>query len=610
MSDITSEILAMSCDGLTSPRLHLTQFDAQHGTHPLGWGLAWYPEDSRAAQVQKDPSADAPESFNRLMDDWESFRSTVFLGKFGGSAKGYTHHETQPFSRSFAGKHWLFMHNGDLDRHALAQLHTNDSRFLEPLGRTDSELAFVYLLGKMQESDARTLSDVPFHTLHGWLQELDALGSADMCISDGVTLIAFLGTKTEKSLKYWRIQPPNRPDKLQSPEIELLLDDSRDTHRTAVIFSSADFEGDAWEVMQSGQMVVARMGNVVWSSAEQADAPQGDIQIQTDMQHQQAATSLRAPEPEPATEMVMNVRSITHAPDGRPLAYRLYDLTHVTEYRYDSPVQHSTHTFRLQPEEDHLQEVVHAKVALSVAGEEVQYQDVFGNHAIHYTITKPYTCLRIESTARVKLFELPPDDHSPARRRTNIPLVWMPSQRQMMAPYLMPMELPESQLEELTTYAMSFVERNSYHLLDTLEDINLSIYRDYRYIPGSTSVSTTPFEVYANRAGVCQDFANLFMCLARLLGVPARYRVGYIHTGANYANKIQSEASHAWVEVYLPYVGWRGYDPTNGCLVAQDHIRVAAGRNYRDTAPTSGTIYQGGSNESLHVDVKLEQVTG
>lgn len=78
---------------------------------------------------------------------------------------------------------------------------------------------------------------------------------------------------------------------------------------------------------------------------------------------------------------------------------------------------------------------------------------------------------------------------------------------------------------------MSFVERNDYNLLRTIEDINTSIYNDFEYVSGSTKNSTTPFEVYATRKGVCQDFANL-------LSLPARYRMGYIYTGANYENKI------------------------------------------------------------------------
>jgi transglutaminase-like putative cysteine protease len=94
--------------------------------------------------------------------------------------------------------------------------------------------------------------------------------------------------------------------------------------------------------------------------------------------------------------------------------------------------------------------------------------------------------------------------------------------------------------------------------------------------------------------------------LARLERVPARYRVGYIHTGGDYENQLQAEASHAWVEVYLPSQGWKGLDPTNGIAVMLDHIRVAAGRNYRDGTPTSGVIKSGGGGETLNVSVKVE----
>jgi transglutaminase-like putative cysteine protease len=173
---------------------------------------------------------------------------------------------------------------------------------------------------------------------------------------------------------------------------------------------------------------------------------------------------------------------------------------------------------------------------------------------------------------------------------------------------LMPPELPETQLRELNEFAMSFVERNDYHLLQTVMDMNTRIYEDFVYKQGSTNLETTPFDIFTSRSGVCQDFANLLICLCRLLNIPARYRVGYIYTNANYENKIQSEASHAWTEVYLPFVGWRGFDPTNGCLVNQDHVRVACGRNYRDATPTSGTILKGGGLESLLVDVKMKEV--
>jgi len=190
----------------------------------------------------------------------------------------------------------------------------------------------------------------------------------------------------------------------------------------------------------------------------------------------------------------------------------------------------------------------------------------------------------------------------------------MPWQRQVLDPFLLPVELPETQLAELAEYAMSFVKRNDSDLLDTLLDINHTIFREYAYQQGVTTLATSAFDVYSTRRGVCQDFTNLMICLARLLGVPARYVCGYIYTGpktpADEKNHVQSEASHAWVQLYLPQVGWKGFDPTNGILTQTDHVRVAVGRNYIDATPTSGTIFVGGGGETLSVDVKVEPHVG
>ncbi|HRE91842.1 MAG TPA: transglutaminase family protein [Myxococcota bacterium] len=155
---------------------------------------------------------------------------------------------------------------------------------------------------------------------------------------------------------------------------------------------------------------------------------------------------------------------------------------------------------------------------------------------------------------------------------------------------------------------MSFVRRNDFDLVDSLIDMNLSIFRDYTYKQNSTTVFTTPFDVYVNRRGVCQDFTNLFICLARLLNIPARYVCGYLYTGPKHHNRAMAEATHAWAQVYLPEVGWKGFDPTNGVLTQTDHVRVAVGRNFMDATPTSGTIYVGGGAETLEVIVTCEEV--
>ncbi|MBW8734056.1 MAG: class II glutamine amidotransferase [Asticcacaulis sp.] len=589
MSAISSDILAFSFDGLSSPAIDLKfRKGPQKGEHTLGWGLGWYPGDNKAAILAKDPSARDTASLHGAMQDWDVFRSTVFFCKVRGAATGYTHLETQPFSRSFAGQDWLFMHNGDLDKTAMTRLHFNKSIFLEPMGRTDSELAFCFLLGKIQDYGARTLAEVDHQVLLSWLLQLDDMGSADMVISDGTTMAAFYGSQSETTLYYSRIKPPH-------------ADGGFDADSTN---KKADPKAQPQQAIheQDGHL----QGVVVPASVSRGLPSRAFVDQQAQTQQLSILQSLQ--QMKSVQHNILNARAQTHAPDGSPLTYRLYDIVHSTEYAYENEVEHSTHMFRLLPVEDTAQEVLNATLSLSSEGEDLRYDDVFGNQTINYSIIKPYKKLTVSCRSLVKIYGQAPDDYSPEIRQSFIPLVMMPWQRTMMDPYLLPQELPETQIKELLIYAMSFAERNGRHLMDTLNDINQTIYRDFRYVPGSTTVRTTPFDVYALREGVCQDFANLFICLARLLGVPARYRVGYIFTGANYENKIQSDASHAWVEIYIPYLGWRGFDPTNGCRVTQDHVRVAAGRNYLDATPTAGTIYRGGGKETLRVQVTMNEV--
>ena len=211
-------------------------------------------------------------------------------------------------------------------------------------------------------------------------------------------------------------------------------------------------------------------------------------------------------------------------------------------------------------------------------------------------------------------------DVDPARRssslraRSTIPLVWMPWQRQVLDPYLLPPELPETELAELAEYAMSFVKRNDYDLLDTLLDINQTIFREYAYTQGvddgvddARSTSTSTAAACARTSRTCSSASRACSACRRATAAATSTRGRKISIPAN---QRQGEASHAWVQLYLPEVGWKGFDPTNGILTQTDHVRVAVGRNYVDATPTSGTIFVGGGGETLSVEVTVEPHSG
>ncbi|MEM6894014.1 MAG: transglutaminase family protein [Bacteroidota bacterium] len=135
-----------------------------------------------------------------------------------------------------------------------------------------------------------------------------------------------------------------------------------------------------------------------------------------------------------------------------------------------------------------------------------------------------------------------------------------------------------------------------------LLDLNDWVYHHLYFKTGVTDVTTPLKDIIDQRQGVCQDFAHLFCAIAKENGIPSRYISGYIHQGSNFFGDLQM---HAWAEVLLPDVGWIGFDPTNNILVAQNHVKVCHGKDYKDCAPLRGVVFTKGANTTEYL-VKVQ----
>jgi len=137
-------------------------------------------------------------------------------------------------------------------------------------------------------------------------------------------------------------------------------------------------------------------------------------------------------------------------------------------------------------------------------------------------------------------------------------------------------------------------------------DLNKRINRDFTFTPGFTDISTPLEEVFAHKKGVCQDLSHFALACVRSLGLAARYISGYIETlpPPGKPKLVGSDASHAWIALFIPELEWVEFDPTNNLMVADQHIRAAVGRDFADIVPLKGIVYSsGGQQMKVSVDV-------
>lgn len=583
-------LLALSFEGELAPSLDL-QCLTPGRKPPDGWGVGYYPGGEPAATVLKEAAPQPGGIRSELVRTWETLESSIFLLHLRAATWGpITEANTQPFCRSAWGRDWLLAHSGSLEQ----RLPISPDAHFEPVGSTDSEALFCRLLDWMREQGWRSLGDVDAPRLRDWLEEINTLGPLTLVLSDGRDLCLYADRTGATHCWLWQVSPPYERLAMGDSDLELDLTKRGAKSRKGVIVSTKPLESRTevpanWKQVPPSALVLVRQGA-----------------IRAEVLPPRAQDNPGKAPPRASLAADFEARRLLRRPPEAPV--RVMDVRHRTVYRYEKPVERSAHLLRLTPMHDRLQSLLSHEVKLSAGTTRAEYDDVFGNRVRRVLVDSPYTELVIEARSRVELRDTDPLGYHPLRLRSTLPLVWMPWQSNMLQPYLLPPELPDTQLEELLEYAMSFARRNDSDLLDTLLDINFSLFKEYKYEQGVTTLNTTPFDVYSSRKGVCQDFANVFICLARLLGVPARYVCGYLYTGPKHANTAQAEASHAWVQVYLPEVGWKGFDPTNGILTQTHHVRVAVGRQYSDATPTTGTIYLGGGMERLEASVRCEPV--
>jgi transglutaminase-like putative cysteine protease len=286
----------------------------------------------------------------------------------------------------------------------------------------------------------------------------------------------------------------------------------------------------------------------------------------------------------------------------------IYKIRHLTAYSYEQPVAFATLALRLTPLDTAIQRRLDSKITISPAPATVaRDRDFYGNAVETVTINSPHTELVIVATARVEVVDQPRLPASDAPWENVAADALASRDLSGASPTHFLFSSPRIALNaDVTDYARrSFPAGRG--VIEACRDLMTRIKADFVYKPQATDITTPLAEAFAQRRGVCQDFAHIMIAGLRGLGVPAAYVSGYLRTVPPVGKqRLQgADATHAWVSVWTgAHDGWTGFDPTNGVQTNTDHIRLAVGRDFSDVSPVYGVFIGSGENK-LRVEVDV-----
>ena len=256
-------------------------------------------------------------------------------------------------------------------------------------------------------------------------------------------------------------------------------------------------------------------------------------------------------------------------------------VQHTTVYRYAQKVSRSTQYIRLSPCAGPRQRVI--RWDLQLPARAVSLRDAFDNITHVLTLDAPYQEIRLTAQGSVDVADV--DEGEPAGPIN--PMV-----------FLRPTPLTEPD-EALSAFVEPMRRLSVSRPLIALSDLMAAVLDRMPYTPGSTAVDHTAAQSFALGAGVCQDHTHVFLACCRLLGVPARYVSGYVHSPSR-----TEVASHAWSEVWMAN-RWVGFDISNGRHVGGGHLKLAIGLDYLDACPVRG-MRMGGGDEQMSASACVE----
>jgi len=278
----------------------------------------------------------------------------------------------------------------------------------------------------------------------------------------------------------------------------------------------------------------------------------------------------------------------------------LISLLHRTTFVYAGKAHDSFNEVRLRPVDDANQICRSFELKTDPSTQIRDYIDFYGNAVHYFDIVAGHERLVVEAQSEIET--------TPNSARPPVPVVARSGlgnagENELHSEFLVDSHYVPLEVE-VWKEAKDALASGPSDVWGDVQRICRHVFTSFKYKPRSTGVATLATDAIKLRAGVCQDFAHVALGMCRCSGIPARYVSGYFMKAQRQPD--DEEASHAWIEAYVPGFGWASFDPTHDRPADERYIKAASGRDYADIRPVSGT-YRGGKTRSLKVDVEVRE---
>lgn len=275
-------------------------------------------------------------------------------------------------------------------------------------------------------------------------------------------------------------------------------------------------------------------------------------------------------------------------------------ITHTTRYKYSESVYLDPHTIRLRPKSDGSQRLVHFEIDIDPKPEGMaDMVDVAGNDSMCVWFSGKHDHLTLTTRSEVETLRTNPFDYimtepSVTRLPVFYPKYYVPSLR----PYFMRNTEPEGQVDK---FVSDVIYESGVETLPFLSALNSRIFNTFEQLIRYEGPPYPAEITLGSGRGACRDLTVLFMEACRAVGIAARFVSGYRENEMMGAER----HLHAWAEVYIPGGGWRGYDPSSGLAVTDQHVTVSAGVIPEEAAPVTGSYRGNGARSIIDFDIDI-----